>query len=55
MSVLYSWTITNPGNITGSRYNVYANGVLDATGRGTTFFPGSTVGTSGVTGGQYLS
>ena len=41
------------GAASGSRYAVYSNGVINTTGGGASFFPGSTAG-SFSTGGQYF-
>jgi len=40
------------GTITGQRYNVYLNGVIQTGGGGATYFPGNSSGTT-ATGGQY--
>lgn len=40
------------GTVTGSRYSASANGVINTSGGGASFFPGSTAGTT-ATGGQY--
>jgi hypothetical protein len=41
------------GTITGTRYSVASNGVINTAGGGASFFPGSSAGTS-TTGGQYI-
>lgn len=40
------------GSVTGRRYNCSINGVINASGRGATFIPGTAAGTT-ATGGQY--
>jgi hypothetical protein len=45
--------ITGAGNVTGSRYQAISNGVVDTSGRGASYLPGSTPGSLS-TGGQYL-
>jgi hypothetical protein len=48
-----SWgTITGAANVTGPRYTASLNGVIDSTGRGASYLPGTTPGVL-VTGGQY--
>jgi hypothetical protein len=47
-----SQTFTGGGVITGSRYNVTLNAVIDTRGGGANYFPGSTAGST-ATGGQY--
>ena len=44
--------ITASGTITGRRYQVNTNGIVDSNSGGTEFFPGDTAGTT-ATGGQY--
>jgi hypothetical protein len=46
-------TATFIGSATGSRYNVFANGVIQTGGGGATYFPGSAAGITG-SGGQYV-
>jgi hypothetical protein len=41
------------GSVTGQRYSVDSNGVIDTSGGGANFLPGSVAGTA-TTGGQYL-
>lgn len=47
-----SITFTNGGYITGKRYAVDLNGIIDTNGGGSNYFPGSIAGTA-ITGGQY--
>lgn len=46
-------TFVNPGNVTGQRYNVSSNGVINTNGGGGSFFPGTVAGAT-ATGGQYV-
>lgn len=43
------------GTITGKRYDVYTNAVVNAGGGGTSLFPGSTAGTVDSNGGRYVA
>ena len=45
--------VLNPGNVTGPRYQVVANGVLGTAGGGANYYPGTAVGIV-ATGGQYV-
>jgi hypothetical protein len=45
-------TFTNPGNVTGRRYNAILNGVINTQGQGASYFPGTVAGTTS-SGGQY--
>lgn len=45
------WTLL--GTVTGARYSATINGILNTNGSGSSYFPGSTAGTT-ATGGQYL-
>lgn len=45
-------TITGAGNVTGSRYAASSNGVISTGGRGASYLPGTSAGTT-ATGGQY--
>lgn len=45
-------TLSGAGSMTGPRYNVSLNGVINTAGAGTGFFPGNSSGLS-ATGGQY--
>jgi hypothetical protein len=45
--------ISGAANVTGSKYSAYGNGVIETAGRGTSYLPGTTAGTT-ATGGQYL-
>ncbi len=55
VSVLAPWNTTSGfANVTGARYLAASNGIIDATGRGTSYFPGSIAGTE-PTGGKYLA
>lgn len=47
-------TFTNPGNLTGKKYQADANGVIYQTGLGVNYFPGTVAGTTS-TGGQALT
>ena len=42
----------NPGNVTGQRYLVQQNGIIQTSGGGSAYFPGTVAG-SFDTGGQY--
>lgn len=46
-------TMSPSGSFAGPRFNVASNGVIDTSGGGANYFPGSTAGTQ-ATGGQYL-
>jgi len=46
-------TITVSGTVTGQRYNAQSNAVINTSGGGANFFPGSVAGST-ATGGQYL-
>lgn len=46
-------SITGAANVSGSRYTVSANGVVNTSGAGANYFPGTTPGTTS-TGGQYV-
>jgi len=46
-------TFVNPGNVTGKRYDVTLNGVVNTVGAGSTYFPCTIAGTT-ATGGQYI-
>jgi hypothetical protein len=46
-------SITGAGNVTGAKFNVTSNGVVDTNGSGINFYPGNTAGST-VTGGQYI-
>ncbi|MCA1452120.1 hypothetical protein I6F35_02685 [Bradyrhizobium sp. BRP22] len=46
-------TITGFGNVTGKKYDVSRNGILDTLGGGVNYLPGTVAGTTS-TGGQYL-
>jgi hypothetical protein len=45
-------TFTNPGNVTGKKYDATLNGVINTQGAGVNYFPGTVAGTN-TTGGQY--
>jgi hypothetical protein len=45
-------TFTNPGNVTGKKYDASLNGVINTQGAGVNYFPGTVAGTT-ATGGQY--
>lgn len=45
-------SITGAANVTGSKYSVTLNGILNTAGGGASYLPGSTAGTT-ATGGQY--
>jgi hypothetical protein len=45
-------TFTNPGNVTGLKYQAYLNGVINTQGAGVNYFPGNSAGTT-ATGAQY--
>jgi hypothetical protein len=45
-------TYTNPGNVTGKRYNANLNAVVNSQGAGTSYFPGTVAGDLTL-GGQY--
>lgn len=45
--------ITNPGNVTGKRYDASSNSIINARGNGPNHFPGTIAGTTS-TGAQYL-
>lgn len=47
-------TFTNPGNVTGKRYDSQNNGVVFQVGLGASFFPGSAAGTT-ANGGQAVT
>lgn len=51
VEVLYA-SITNPGNVTGQRYSVILNAIVNTSGAGSSYYPGTIAGTTG-TGGQY--
>ena len=46
-------SMTGAGSVTGARYSVSGNAIIDSFGSGTTYFPG-TVGGTAATGGQYF-
>ena len=46
-------SISGAANVTGSKYFASGNGVIDSSGRGTSYLPGTTAGTV-ASGGQYL-
>ncbi|MBR0871210.1 hypothetical protein JQ633_12635 [Bradyrhizobium tropiciagri] len=50
--VIYS-SVTNPGNVTGMRYSVSVNAVIDTNGGGVNYFPGTIAGIF-ATGGEYV-
>lgn len=45
-------TYNNPGNVTGPKYNATLNGVINSSGSGVNYYPGSVAGTL-ASGGQY--
>jgi hypothetical protein len=45
-------TFVNPGNVTGKKYALVLNAVLNTRGQGASYFPGTVAGTT-ATGGQY--
>jgi hypothetical protein len=45
--------ITGAGNVTGTKYIAFGNGVIDVQGRGVSYLPGTVAGYT-ATGGQYL-
>ena len=47
-----SCTFTNPGNVSGGRYQAFLNGAIYTNGGGATYFPGTVAGTTS-SGGQY--
>lgn len=47
-----TWNISG-ATVTGQRYNVFTNGLIDTQGGGSTYFPGSTSGAT-ATGGLYV-
>ncbi len=51
VSVLYS-SITGASNVTGSKFTASLNGIINTSGSGTSYFPGSTAGNE-ASGGQY--
>lgn len=53
VSVLYIRLMTFNGSATGPRYIVQGNSVVDTSGGGSSYLPGSSVGTT-ATGGQYV-
>lgn len=46
--------ITYSGSVTGQRYLIGANGVINTAGGGANYFPGTIAGSSGSNGGQYV-
>jgi hypothetical protein len=46
-------TITNPGNVTAKKYDIYTNSIVNVYGGGVNYLPGNVAGTIS-TGGQYL-
>lgn len=53
LSNIKFYTTTISGSATGVRYNASGNSIIDTSGGGSSFFPGSTAGTTS-SGGQYL-
>lgn len=53
-SLLFS-SITNPGNVSGQKFNCVLNAVIETLGNGTNYYPGTSVVTCAAsgTGGQY--
>jgi hypothetical protein len=47
-------SITGAGNVTGKKFDVSANAIIDSGGNGISYFPGTIAGTQ-TTGGQYTS
>lgn len=45
-------SFVNPGNVTGKKYSVVLNGIINTGGLGASYFPGSVAGST-ATGGQY--
>lgn len=52
-SLVYAVSVTWSGAATGTRYSASGNGVIETSGGGATYFPGSVAGTV-TTGGQYI-
>jgi hypothetical protein len=52
IQVIYN-SLTNPSNVTGGRYIVASNAIINTAGGGASYFPGTIAGTA-ATGGQYF-
>jgi hypothetical protein len=52
-NLFWSGSITGYGNVTGTRYLAQMNGVIDSSGGGVNYYPGTIVGTTS-SGGQYV-
>ncbi|WP_354134043.1 hypothetical protein [Bradyrhizobium sp. S3.9.1] len=46
-------TLTGPGNVTGTKYLSQTNAVIDTSGRGVSYYPGTVAGST-TSGGQYV-